>query len=286
MEAVKRTFYLHPRNRNFVPGQPELPLNVTLRTSLELSLIFVCATSFWLITTTAFVFTEERTAQFRTEGIETTVTMDYCSSVRISKQRGSSGYTAEMSLAYMTGDTLMTVSTTRDGRCEDYPKQFSGVYLKNKPSDLELMSIAQLNQPFYLRQPGFLAAAGIWLVCLGTMIYCLVQYRINRRTRRQYHEDSLLLDGRVIAARSSYAGRRRVRYLTVKYEFESPQGMWLTGKQKALREGLRSPAKPGRRSAWLTGNDTLNHHKFFESLPPPGTPVKVLFVDARTFVLL
>jgi hypothetical protein len=73
-----------------------------------------------------------------------------------------------------------------------------------------------------------------------------------------------ILEGKVVKSNGRLAGSKRRYYrLTVQYEFLSPSGVLLSGKQNAQRDDLR--------------------HSL---LPRPGAPVAVLYADDRHYKML
>jgi hypothetical protein len=288
MTRDRQPFFLDPDYEHFEPGQSRLKLStLTGVRTWEILLLTVLSLVVSVCLIAIFLTTEARHRQFMHEGVETTFTVTSCYTIRNSSKNGTT-YTAHLTFNYWIGDQTVSNDAKLSGKCEQYPleSRLTGVYLAGNPSETEVMSIAQLRQPFFIRQQGFLAG---FLILLCTAALTLSQARkvINGRRKQRYlHENGRLLEGRITSATSEYRNKNQQHYVIIQYRFDSPEGTSQTGKQDMRRDDLRPDPLPGCWGRWFTRGKQKRKNADINRLPVYGTPVRVLYADESTHIML
>ncbi|MDX2163619.1 MAG: DUF3592 domain-containing protein [bacterium] len=127
-------------------------------------------------------------------------------------------------------------------------------YLPGNPS-VSVIEGQGLNLPE--RADGLVVPGVFAIAALIGALFCVIIDGNNRR----FSNNGQFLDGTVIEAKNTNAGRGN-RTLTVKFRFMNPTGTWIEKKTSTLRSDI---------GTWS---------------PPPGTPVKVRYVNDRSFRLM
>lgn len=98
------------------------------------------------------------------------------------------------------------------------------------------------------------------------LFHALRQRYTARRRFRRLQQTHRVITGEIVASdgvlHTGY-GESSAYHLMVQYQFQSSSGTTLTGRQQRRREDLRG-----------------------QSIPPPGTPVRVLYADDDAYVML
>lgn len=141
-----------------------------MTTAGEIVLIMIIAFVVVILMPVVFFNTEQRHALFRENGIETTLYVTDCYTT-VSRGRTTRTYT-HVRYEYTAEGVPVTGEDVLDGSCEQYPlnSTMPGVYLKNASGSVELMSMEQLNAPFFVRQPISLIALAGWAGCLACLL--------------------------------------------------------------------------------------------------------------------
>lgn len=288
MLTSRDVFLLDPDYQNFEPGKSALKLKTLA--GMTAGEIFI-GLGFCLmivgVLLTIFIYTEQRHERFRREGVETTFRITACQTIRNSSKSGTS-YSANITFSYQVNGELYSDTARLSGKCDRYPieQQLTGVYLAGQPYETLVISMAQLERPFYTRQNGF------WWGCLfgagaaAGALYFIRKYVVARNKIQRLTENGRLLNGRILQARSELRNKSRHHYVVIQYVFASPEGNRLTGRQDNHREDLRPPTPPGWFSRWFSGDREKRKQEDIPRLPASGTPVLVLYADDRTYLLL
>ena len=253
-------FYLDPDYADFEPGVSKLkcwtesgpggrvgPMLLLLLLTMALAV--------------SLVGRVERDDLYRAQGREMVARVTGCRMVK----SGRSSSRPQVSYTYQVDGREYEGNQSLSGSCGNYPirSHISGMYLASQPRRSELLITAeQLAAPLLVRYGSDLAVLGVFGAFMALSAWFFVT-ALRRHWRLE--ANGKLIEGMLLEIRLEETSFRtgRKHYVHVQYQFQNPEGITITRYQSQRREDLRD-----------------------KQLPPPGTPVQVLYADDAAIRIL
>ena len=268
-------FYLDPANLRFQPGKTHITTRFVNQSGVRLfegCVYTISCLPLLLFVMFMMVYAIVTALNFLSNGIITDATVEVCV-FEPSRTIGRGGSNANLNLTYrystasgMVKDSEMVVNNYIN--CDAAPVG-STIQIQYVPGAFPNSQVIddRLMPPFLDRYAVYYCAFPIMLIFTGVYVFLGVRgiwsyFKARRLAKRL--RDGVVLSGKLVEASGKTHGRGNSLYhVYVKYQFVTPAGVELSGKQRYRREDLNG--KP---------------------LPESGTPVKILYVADDCYVML
>jgi hypothetical protein len=245
--------YLNPAHTDFIPGVTELRWKPMSTCMAVVGMLMLVIASFWTVSVIQNTITNsQRNQALWRESIAYQGEIVHC----IPIPRGS----IDIAYYYLVEGQRYTQSTTlpyKTCALHNAGAQVNLHYARSNPA------IARLDG----QSPGIDIVPTMFIILLtGTLAFSMWLYFAQKPHWNALRAHGQVLDGELTSVKEEFqgSGGYRRRYLIVRYKLMSPTGKLLEGYQQT------------------SDSDLVARRNLFS----PGTPVKVLYADDKTFLML
>jgi hypothetical protein len=263
-QKSKHTFYLDPQYVNFIPRKSRLKYSTVGKGYLFVAEMFALSLFFGLMTALPIlvVYTGIRDFwQFNIKGVEALATVGNCEIDGYGTKYERLRLTYSYSVANIVYDARASIPT-KYTHCEQFltGNQVTIQYYSHNPEH------SRIQEPILWLKA--ISIAFILIIFMAITLLCIGAIFVEFQARHHYlllRREGVLLDGEVVTAEyeKGSSGRSSNYILKITAEFETPDERLLTRVFEGKIENFISRV-----------------------LPQPGTPVKLLYANDNTVIML